>query len=300
MQVRRSGIVDSLQIEYNEVEQKGSIMGQEQHDIKALNRHQRALHIIQHWRLLDDDFMKRCFKDNIPAVECILRIIMEQPDLKVESVHIEDTIPNLQGHGIRMDVHALDDAGVEYDIEIQRADKGAGVKRARFNSSLLDLNSLQKGRPYEALPESYVIFITEHDVLGSGLPRYHINRIIEELNRPFEDGEHILYVNGAYTGDDDIGHLMHDFRSRDVETMILKPLKETVNRYKNNPKEVAVMCTELEQWNLEAKNEGRAEGETRLAILLEQLKADGRLKDWVLAVEDKKIREQFYKEYGIE
>lgn len=60
------------------------------------------------------------------------------------------------------------------------------------------------------------------------------------------------------------------------------------------------MCTELEQWNLEAKNEGRAEGENRLAILLERLKADGRLKDWVLAVEDKKIREQFYKEYGIE
>lgn len=235
-------------------------MGQEPHDIKALNRHQRALHIIQHWRLLDDDFMKRCFKDNIPAVECILRIIMEQPDLKVESVHIEDTIPNLQGHGIRMDVHALDAAGVEYDIEIQRADKGAGVKRARFNSSLLDLNSLQKGRPYEALPESYVIFITEHDVLGSGLPRYHINRIIEELNRPFEDGEHILYVNGAYTGDDDIGHLIHDFRSRDVETMILKPLKETVNRYKNNPEEVAVMCTELEKWGLEEREAGEIIG----------------------------------------
>lgn len=34
--------------------------------------------------------------------------------------------------------------------------------------------------------------------------------------------------------------------------------------------------------------------------LLERLKADGRFKDWVLAVEDKKIREQFYKEYGIE
>lgn len=283
-------------------------MGQEQHDIKALNRHQRALHIIQHWRLLDDDFMKRCFKDNIPAVECILRIIMEQPDLKVESVHIEDTIPNLQGHGIRMDVHALDAAGVEYDIEIQRADKGAGVKRARFNSSLLDLNSLQKGRPYEALPESYVIFITEHDVLGSGLPRYHINRIIEELNRPFEDGEHIIYVNGAYTGDDDIGHLMHDFRSRDVETMILKPLKETVNRYKNNPEEVAVMCTELEKWGLEEREageiigieKGEKRGEAKLTMLLKRLKADGRWQDLEKIIEDETVREQFYKKYGIE
>jgi len=28
---------------------------------------------------------------------------------------------------------------------------------------------------------------------------------------PFDDGEHILYVNGQYRGDDEIGNLMHDF-----------------------------------------------------------------------------------------
>lgn len=110
-------------------------------------RHTRALQIIKRWRLMDDDFMKRCLKNNIPAVECILRIIMEQPDLHVLSVTIEDTIPSLLGHGIRMDVHAVDSAGTEYDIEVQRSDKGAGARRARFNSSLLDLNSLKKGIP---------------------------------------------------------------------------------------------------------------------------------------------------------
>ncbi len=41
---------------------------------KVLSRHERALQIIRRWRLLDDSFMKRCLKDNIPAVECILRI----------------------------------------------------------------------------------------------------------------------------------------------------------------------------------------------------------------------------------
>ena len=108
-------------------------------------RHQRALAIIKRWRLLDDEFMKRCLKDNIPAVECILRIIMEKPKLQVKTVQIEDTIPNLLGHGIRMDVHAVDAEETEYDIEVQRSDKGAGMRRARFNSSLLALNSLQKG-----------------------------------------------------------------------------------------------------------------------------------------------------------
>lgn len=39
---------------------------------------------------------------------------------------------------------------------------------------------------------------------------------------------------------------MNDFRSSEVDDIILEPLKETVNRYKNNPKEVAAMCADLE------------------------------------------------------
>ena len=244
---------------------------------KPSSRHERALQIIRRWRLMDDEFMKRCLKDNIPAVECILRIIMDKPDLKVLSVRIEDTIPNLMGRGIRMDVHAMDTDGAEYDIEVQRSDKGAGAKRARFNSSLLDLNSLKKGSTYEALPSSYVIFITENDVWQHGLSRYHVERVIRELQQPFGDGAHIIYVNGAYHGTDAMGALMNDFRSADADGMLLEPLKETVNRYKNNPKEVATMCAELEKWRLEERAEGREEGreegkiETALAMLKDHL-----------------------------
>lgn len=262
-------------------------------------RHQRALQIIKRWRLMDDEFMKRCLKDNIPAVECILRIIMEQPDLKVLRIHIEDTIPNLSGRGIRMDVHAIDSKGIEYDIEVQRSNTGAGKQRARFNSSLLDLNSLKKGDKFNQLPETYVIFITENDVLKHGLPRYHINRIIEELNQRFNDGEHIIYVNGAYQGHDDIGNLMNDFRSASPDTMVLKPLREVVDRYKNNPKEVAIMCAELEKWSLEERQEGFQEGESNLAKLLKALKADGRFQDMDRVLDDDKLRKQLYEEYHI-
>jgi hypothetical protein len=80
------------------------------------------------------------------------------------------------------------------------------------------------------------------------------------LNRPFGDGEHIIYVNGDYHGQDDIGNLMNDFRSSEVDDIILEPLKETVNRYKNNPKEVAAMCADLEKWSKEERVEGFKEG----------------------------------------
>ena len=198
-----------------------------------------------------------------------------------------------------MDVHAVDSAGTEYDIEVQRSDKGAGARRARFNSSLLDLNSLKKGNTYDQLPESYVIFITENDIFKAGLARYHINRIIEELSRPFNDGEHIIYVNGDYRGSDDIGKLMNDFRSSKVDDMILEPLKETVNRYKNNPREVAAMCADLEKWSMDERSEGRAEGAELLARLLKRLQAEGRVDDVRLALEDKEAREKLYKEYHL-
>lgn len=41
----------------------------------------------------------------------------------------------------------------------------------------------------------------------------------ETLNKPFGDGTHILYVNGEYDGDSDIGRLMHDFRCSDADQM---------------------------------------------------------------------------------
>ena len=94
-----------------------------------------------------------------------------------------------------------------------------------------------------------------------------------------------------------MGKLMNDFRSENVEDMLLDPLKETVHRYKNNPEEVAVMCAELEKWSLEERQEGRQEGESRLTTLLRLLKADDRLQDLELAIDDEKAREKLYQEY---
>lgn len=48
--------------------------------------------------------------------------------------------------------------------------------------------------PFDELPESYVIFITRDDILGYGLPIYHIDRQIKEINIAFQDEAHIIYV----------------------------------------------------------------------------------------------------------
>lgn len=75
---------------------------------------------------------------------------------------------------------AVDADNRVYNIEIQRSDKGAGAKRARYNSSLMDANVTEPGEKYENLCESYVIFITENDIMKVGLPIYHIDRTVKE------------------------------------------------------------------------------------------------------------------------
>lgn len=86
---------------------------------------------------------------------------------------------------------------------------------------MLDANLLRKGEKSDELPETYVAFITEHDVIGKGRPLYHIGRYIFDTNERFDDGSHILYVNGEYRDETPVGKLMHDFpaQSRMICTM---------------------------------------------------------------------------------
>lgn len=102
-------------------------------------KHEEDLQRLRGFRLLDDDFMSKVFEDK-NCVEFLLQIILKRDDLKVTSVSSQYVIKNLQGRSVRLDILAVDRQNQVYNIEIQRDDKGAGVKRARYNSSLIDAN----------------------------------------------------------------------------------------------------------------------------------------------------------------
>ena len=142
-----------------------------------IRKNEKYLKIIRGFRLLDDDFMSKVFEDKACA-NLLLQIILERDDLTVQEVHGQHDIKNLQGRSVRLDILAVDQAGRTYNVEIQRRDEGADAHRARYNSSLLDANLTNPGDRYDALGETYVIFITERDVLKEGLPIYHIDRYV--------------------------------------------------------------------------------------------------------------------------
>ena len=167
---------------------------------------------------------------------------------------------NLLNRSVRLDIVAADSMGRRMNVEIQRSDSGAGWKRARYNSSMMDVSLLEKSADFNALPEVWVIFITEHDVIGKGKPLYHIERRILETGKVIRDGSHILYVNGAYRGDTPIGKLMHDFSCTNPANMNYKTLADRVRFFKESKEGVAIMCKAIEDMRRQERQEGFEEG----------------------------------------
>lgn len=100
------------------------------------------------FRLLDDDFLTKCFEGATACIELVLQIVLEKPDLKVLDIRTQVFVENLLNRSVRLDILATDNTGAKLNVEIQRSDKGAGRKRARYNSSMMDANLLKKRRRF--------------------------------------------------------------------------------------------------------------------------------------------------------
>ena len=222
---------------------------------------QRAsiLQKIHDFRYIDDFFFSVSLDGFKPGVELILRTILNDDRIVVVELYTQKDVINWYGRSVRFDVFASAD-GKKFNCEIQRDNSGAVPLRARYNSSLMDAREVQKGTDYDALPETIVIMICEHDVFGMGLPLYHIKRTIEESGLPFDDKSSILYVNGLIQDETPLGRLMHDFFCRDAKDMHYKVLADRMRYFKEDKGGVYSMCKVMEEWAKEIKKDVKMEG----------------------------------------
>lgn len=235
---------------------------------------QRILERIQNFRLMDDAFMSKFFENDLECTSLLLQIILNNPDIKaIESVS-QSYVKNLQGRSICLDIKATDASGRIFNVEVLRKDNGANPRRARYHSALIDANLILPGENLETIPETYVIFITEHDVLKSAKALYHIDRTIKETGLDFNDGAHIIYVNGDYRGQDLIGDLMHDFNCKKPSEMKIKTFAERAEYLKGTEKGVINMCKIMEDFAKEVKQENQEETAKRflsMGLSMEQV-----------------------------
>ena len=234
---------------------RGETMAEDKNS-KVTQNQDRINKLIDGLTLFDDDLMSRVFDKNIEATELLLRIILERK-IKVISVIGQEEMKSaaVGGRNITLDVHALDENGEKMDIEVQGNSEGAHIRRARYHSSVLDSRMLKEGQEFKEIKDSYVIFIYKRDKFQEGLPLYHIDRYVRETGKLFEDGSHIIYVNGNYKGDDEIGHLMQDFHQTDPDNMHYKELSQGVRHFKEVEEGRDTMCEAVQEYAKEYASE---------------------------------------------
>lgn len=238
-----------------------------------MTQHEKDLKAIAEFKLFDDTFMSAVFDGQIAETELLIRVVLGRDDIEVISSKAQYYITNIYGHEVRLDILAKDKEGKYYHFEVQRSKAGASVRRARFTAALVDGRLLGKGKPYDDMPDRYTIFITEADMFGRGIPSYHAeNKITELENRPLGDGGNIIYVNGQYRNvETPIGQLMHDFSCVDASEIINPLLRERVHYLKETERGREEMCQIMENRINEEKIELAKKAIARGKLSLEEI-----------------------------
>ena len=132
---------------------------------KVLQDNKTVEQIVDDMNLFDDDLMSMVFDGNIEAAGLLLKIVLKRDGIIIISVvgQREFQSPVVGGRNIRLDILAKDNTGKYYNIEVQRKPEGAHIRRARFNSSMMDSRMLKEGQEFSELRDSYMVGKLMHD-----------------------------------------------------------------------------------------------------------------------------------------
>ena len=207
--------------------------------------------------MMSDMFMRNVL-NILECAEYVLRVITENDDLELTEVVVQKDYKNLQGRSAVLDCVAVNGRKEIYDIEVQQEKAGAGPKRLRYHSSIIDAHSLFAGEDFEK-------------------PILHIKRTVRETGRDYNDKSEIIYINAWMKENTDLGRLMHDFHCTKAEDMYSKVLAERVRVLKETQEGVEIMCKEMDKiykaGELIGEERGKEKGKYETAMKLLELGA---------------------------
>ena len=304
----------------NSTNAKAKKSGRSEANSKSTRKKMNALEkkkIIASLTLMDDLFMQVVLEEQA-CTEYILQTILDKSSLKLKEQRLQKRLPNLHGRALVLDCLCTDENGLLYNIEVQNSSAGATPKRARYHAALMDTHTLKKGEKFSKLPESYVIFITDKDVLGEGEQLYQIERVIRKSGSLFRDGSHIFYFNTARQDDNALGKLAKDFKEanpKEIQSDVLSRKVSSLKEGKLDREGEKKMNVLLEKYRKKAVEEGIEKGiekgieqgiqqglelgKNHLALLIGRLLEAGRMDDLKRVSFDEEYREKLLKEFGL-
>lgn len=260
---------------------------------------------VQRFNMTSDIFFGKVLEDR-EACQEVVRILLRNSGINIKEVKVQYSIRNMENHSVVLDILAEDIDGKMINLEMQVSGNEEHQRRVRYYAASIDMSFLEKGVPYDKLPDVYLIFITEKDFLNQGLGIYYIGRTIMDKGVMIDNGIHEVYANLTHQcSDASINELLDYIKKSDsnYQTKTFPNVVRKVKFLKEQKEGVDTMCKILEEERAEGKAEGKAEGEKagteRYSQLIINLTAAGRQDDIIKAATDSSVLQELYKEYQI-
>ncbi len=243
---------------------------------------------------------------NPRAYECVLSIILNEPDIKMKEVKVEHVVLNKFGkRAIRLDAWGMTTDDRQIDMEMENsADRDSLPKRTRYYQGLLDTPILKSGKDtkYRELPSSIIIFITQDDIFEKDRAIYTFTEQCEEIpGLHLDDGTKKIFLNmTSKNGSKELVSMLQYMKNTTLENPDIEvrdaritELDRIVSEVKESEEWEEVQMNILEIGIAKGRTEGRAEAvidilsglgnvpEDLTKLILEQQDQDT-LKDWLL------------------
>lgn len=233
---------------------------------------QEKIHKLQ---LTSDIFFSVALADNNACQE-VIRIITGKP-IEVVDVHYQHTILQLMNHSIRIDVWATDEKNNQIGIEMHPQSGENRVKRNRYNIASIDVKTLEKSKPYNDIPDTIGIYITQSDFLRTKKVVNTVVRTIKDTNKEIPNGafEYYVCLGGTNGTAEQIALMKFILNSNDVtENEYFPNLVKRIRFLKENQEGSKIMCEIMDEIKEEGRAEGRAEGrfESKKEIIIRMIK----------------------------
>lgn len=216
-----------------------------------------------------------------------LEMVLGFPIEKVVVSKERSMIYHPEYRGVRLDIYARDEKHTHYNVEMQARRQADLGKRSRYYHSQIDVECLEKGLPYEELPNTFVIFICDFDPFGCGLYYYSFqNECQEDTRAKLCDGNKTIFLSTRGKNKEQIPQSLVKFlkfveadlaeSEEDFDDELVRQFQTSIRKIKTS-REMGERYMLFEELLKEERQEGLARGrqETAREYILEVLADKG-------------------------
>lgn len=233
-----------------------------------------------------------------------LEMVLGFPIEKVVVSKERSMIYHPEYRGVRLDIYARDEKHTHYNVEMQARRQADLGKRSRYYHSQIDVECLEKGLPYEELPNTFVIFICDFDPFGCGLYYYSFqNECQEDTRAKLCDGNKTIFLSTKGKNKEQMPQSLVKFLKfveADLDDELVRQFQTSIRKIKTS-REMGERYMLFEELLKEERQEGLAQGrqenarEYILEVLADKGEVPAALKESLCEVDSEEELKRLFK-----